>query len=54
MANRQRVREAVSDFNQEKMQSRLAEGWRLVAVEWERDLPAEANTAQPSPRSRLG
>jgi hypothetical protein len=43
MAALQRVRDLVSgSLNQEELQRRTAEGWRLVAVEWERETPAEA------------
>ena len=39
---RERIRETVSgSLNQEDMQRRTAEGWRPVAIEWERERVAE-------------
>jgi hypothetical protein len=36
MANTERVREVVAGFSPEVVQRKIAEGWRLVALEWER------------------
>ena len=42
----ERIRESVSGtLNQDDLLRRMAEGWRLVAVEWER----EADNPQPAP-----
>lgn len=47
---RERIRETVSgSLNQEDMQRRTAEGWRPVAIEWERERVAETPvTGEPS------
>jgi hypothetical protein len=44
----ERIREAVSgSLNQDQVQNRQAEGWRLVAIEWERER-TEAGTEPPA------
>jgi hypothetical protein len=44
----ERIREAVSGpLNQAEMQSRQAAGWKLVAVEWERERMDVAVTLEP-------
>ena len=49
MANVERKREVVAgQFGEEEFRRRLAEGWRPVAIEWERQLASEAPvTAAP-------
>ena len=45
----ERIREAVSGpLDQHDVQNRQAEGWKLVAVEWERER-SEAETLAPEP-----
>jgi len=40
MPNTQRIRETLADIpSQDYLQKRLESGWRLVALEWERDAP---------------
>jgi len=52
----ERIRETLSGPpNQEDMQRRTAEGWRPVAIEWERERVAEAAvTSEPSPEVPFG
>ena len=48
MSNRERTRQVVSgEFGPEDLQRKLAEGWKPVAVEWERQLATDAVTATP-------
>ena len=48
MANVERVREAVSDLpSAEQIGRRQREGWKLVAVEWEREAQAGRTAAWP-------
>ncbi|MGC2719397.1 MAG: hypothetical protein WA209_07395, partial [Candidatus Acidiferrales bacterium] len=48
MAQFERVREAVAgQFDEAKAAERERQGWRLVAVEWERGDAAEASPAVP-------
>ena len=45
----ERIRETFpGNLNQEEIAKRVAEGWKLVAVEWERER-ADAETAAPEP-----
>ena len=47
MAKIERVRQDVSDsFGADDIREQLEKGWKLVAVEWQRELPEEA--AEPS------
>jgi hypothetical protein len=46
MADTERVRELISTFNADEVQRRIAQGWRLIALEWEHDTAAE-EPAQP-------
>jgi hypothetical protein len=49
MASKERTRQLVSGpFGPDDFQQRLAEGWKPVAIEWEREIPVET-TAQTSP-----
>ena len=45
MADKERVRELVSGLNLDEVQRRVSSGWRLVALEWEREAAADAPTA---------
>lgn len=54
MADKQRVREVVSSFRAEDIQSRMAEGWRLVALEWEREVSAAEAETQPAAEVPFG
>ena len=54
MADKQRVRETVSDLDQQHVQERIAQGWRLVALEWERDAASEEPQMQPSAEVPFG
>jgi hypothetical protein len=48
MSNRERTRQVVSgEFGPEDLQRKLAEGWKPVAIEWERQLATDAVTATP-------
>ncbi len=52
MAKIERIREALSrSLDLEYLQQRIQSGWRLVAIEWERETPGE--TAEPEPPRRL-
>ena len=45
----ERIREAVSGkLSQDEVQTRQAEGWRLVAVEWERERVRAETATEPS------
>ena len=49
MASKERSRQVISGpFGPDDFQQRLAEGWKPVAIEWEREIPVET-TAQTSP-----
>ncbi len=49
MADVERIREAVSGpVSTEDLQRRISEGWKLVAIEWEREGAAQA-AAMPAP-----
>jgi hypothetical protein len=53
MAQFERVREAVAGkIDAAQLEAREREGWRLVAVEWERGDAAEARTGSPTPVAR--
>jgi len=56
MATIQRVRDLVSGpLNEEELKRRTAEGWRLVALEWEREAAAEEDLVpQPAPEVPFG
>lgn len=54
MADKQRVREAVSGIDQQQIDGRIALGWRLVALEWERDTVADEPQAQASAEVPFG
>jgi Recombinase len=46
MANTERMRQVISgEFGSEELQRKLEEGWKPVAIEWERQLAAEALSA---------
>lgn len=50
MARRERVREAVEgSLDAEYLKQRAQAGWKLVGVEWEREVPE----AEPAPEARL-
>lgn len=53
MADKERVRELVSGFDAERIQQRISQGWRLVALEWEHPAPGEPVT-QPSAEVPFG
>ena len=47
MSRTQREREAVNQpLNDEQVKQRAEAGWRMVAVEWERDLPEDQPASQ--------
>jgi hypothetical protein len=49
MAKIERIRQDVpASFGAEEIAQHLAQGWKLVAVEWERELP-ESEAAAPAP-----
>lgn len=49
MAKLERIRqEAPASFGPEEIARQAQQGWKLVAVEWERELP-EAEAAAPAP-----
>ncbi len=58
MSDVERLRQPVREFpTDEEILARVREGWRLVAVEWERPIsqsskPAPAETARPAVRER--
>lgn len=46
MPRKERIREAISSLaNPDYLTERAAAGWRLTAIEWERDIPAEVAEA---------
>jgi hypothetical protein len=46
MANVERTRQVISgQFGTEELQHKLAEGWKPIAIEWERTIAAEAAPA---------
>ena len=48
MAKTERIRqEAPASFGQEEIARQAEQGWKLVAVEWERELPEAEGAAQP-------
>lgn len=48
MSNVERVRQVVSgEFGPNELQNKLNEGWKPVAIEWEREIPVSA-TAHPT------
>ncbi len=50
MASKERTRQVVTGlFGPEDFSQRLQEGWKPVAIEWERDVPVEAVTTQTAP-----
>jgi len=50
---RERIRETVwGSLDQDEMQSRIAQGWRLVAVEWER-AQADVETTASEPLAEV-
>ncbi len=51
----ERVRESISGaLNQAEVETRAAQGWRLVAVEWERERADVAAAAQPDAEVPFG
>ena len=51
----QRVRDLVAGpLTQEELHRRTAEGWRLVALEWEREVPVEDAGTPPLPEVPFG
>jgi hypothetical protein len=56
MSNRERTRQVISgEFGPEDLQRKLAEGWKPVAIEWERPLATDAVTAtRPVPEVPFG
>ena len=56
MSNRERTRQVISgEFGPEDLQRKLAEGWKPVAIEWERPLATDAVTAtRPAPEVPFG
>jgi hypothetical protein len=51
----ERIRESVSGpVNQAELQTRQAEGWKLVAVEWERERSELETTPQPEAEVPFG
>ena len=50
MANKEHTRQVVTGlFGPEDFSQRLQEGWKPVAIEWEREVPAQAVTTQTAP-----
>jgi hypothetical protein len=56
MSNTERTRQVISgEFGPEDLQRKLAEGWKPVAIEWERPLATDAVTAtRPAPEVPFG
>ena len=56
MSNKQRTRQVVSgQFGPEDFKQRLVEGWKPVAIEWEREIAAEAALpTAPAPEVPFG
>ena len=56
MSNTERTRQVISgEFGPEDLQRKLAEGWKPVAIEWERPLATDALTAtRPAPEVPFG
>jgi hypothetical protein len=55
MAKVERIRQEVpQSFGPEEIARRTQEGWRLVAVEWERESPETAASAQPPEEAPFG
>ena len=56
MSNTERTRQVITgQFGAEELQRKLAEGWRPVAIEWERSLgTAETPTTKPAPDVPFG
>ena len=56
MSNTERTRQVITgQFGPEELQRKLAEGWRPVAIEWERQLgAAEVPTTKPAPEVPFG
>jgi hypothetical protein len=56
MANIERVRQVVSgEFGPNELQNKLNEGWKPVAIEWEREVPsAEAGGPTAAPEVPYG
>jgi len=51
MAKLERIRqEAPASFGPDDIARQAEQGWKLVALEWERELP-ETESAAPAPRS---
>ena len=55
MANVERSRQAISgQFGPEELRHKLEEGWKPVAIEWERQLTAEAPATTAAPEVPFG
>jgi hypothetical protein len=56
MANIERTRQVISgEFGPEELQRRLEEGWKPVAIEWEREVAVEVKTlTAPAPEVPFG
>lgn len=56
MSDTERTRQVITgQFGPEELQRKLAEGWRAVAIEWERPLAApEVSTTKPAPEVPFG
>jgi hypothetical protein len=56
MSNTERTRQVITgQFGPEELQRKLAEGWRPIAIEWERQLgAAEVPTTKPAPEVPFG
>ena len=56
MASKERTRQVVSGpFGPDDFSQRLAEGWKPVAIEWEREIAVEAATqTSPAPEVPFG
>ena len=56
MSNTERTREVITgQFGPEDLQRKLAEGWKPVAIEWERQLAgAEFSMTKPAPEVPFG
>jgi len=48
MGRTERIRQS-GQLTQDEIQKRQTEGWRLIAVEWERDVPESGQAASPTP-----
>jgi hypothetical protein len=55
MANIERMRQAIAGkFGADELQTKLAEGWKPVAIEWERQLTEAVPATRPAPEVPFG